>query len=168
MTTASWKRCTIGNRLMLYFLDCPLSRNHSAVAPRPIYCCSFLGGLLRLHDMVDGLGCGATEPASASTSGRAVRVLSKLVTVSSNHATAAPGVPDNLIAAPAAANLRLWLYDPRKMDGAGLASGIFLQNMPATSGWKFIPAYPDGSLYLYLEPGNYQLDTVEPPRMAAT
>jgi len=111
---------------------------------------------------------GATEPASASTSGRAVRVLSKLVTVSSNHATAAPGVPDNLIAAPAAANLRLWLYDPRKMDGAGLASGIFLQNMPATSGWKFIPAYPDGSLYLSLAPGNYQFDTVEPSGMAAT
>lgn len=69
--------------------------------------------------------------------------------------------PATLLPAPATANLRLWLHDPRGSATTPLATGIFLQG-PGDAAWQFVPAQPDGSLNLQLAPGSYQFDTVEP------
>src|SRR5471032_736751 len=155
---------------MLYFL---LTHYQGTLVPS----CRFLSTAFLFIAICDFSACAtwatagdvsAREPVSESASGPRVRTLTDLITVSSSRATASPVAPDNLIATPAAANLRLWIYDPRTAHGKSLATGIFLQNIPTTAGWKFAPANPDGSLYLSLAPGNYQFDTVEPHGMAAT
>jgi M6 family metalloprotease-like protein len=78
-----------------------------------------------------------------------------------------PPVPGSLKAAPAGTNLKLWLYDPR--TSTPLATGIFLQNLTANTGFQFVGANSDGSLHLTLTAGSsYQFDTVEPNGASAT
>jgi M6 family metalloprotease-like protein len=104
----------------------------------------------------------ATTPALDTASAQHIHVLATPVVISPRARVAAPAIPDNLAAAPASANLRLWIYDPRTPNPSGLATGIFIQDLAATSGWQFVPANPDGSVYARLAPGNYQFDTIEP------
>lgn len=109
-------------------------------------------------------------PAPAINSVASVKpvVLTTTVTANPNVAPPAPPVPTELMAAPAGANLKLWLYDPRSAGSLGLATGIFLQNLATNSAWQFVAANADGSLYLLLAAGTYQFDTVEPNGVASS
>ncbi|MGZ5199113.1 MAG: DUF4214 domain-containing protein [Telluria sp.] len=109
-----------------------------------------------------------TAPAINSVTGRSVNVLATQVVAAAQTGIATPPVPSALTSAPAGANLKLWLYDPRVASGAALATGIFIQNITTNSAWNFVAANADGSLYQQLAPGSYQFDTVEPNGTAST
>ncbi|MES2128371.1 MAG: hypothetical protein V4463_13975 [Pseudomonadota bacterium] len=53
------------------------------------------------------------------------------------------------------------LIDP--LAHAPLATGIFLNRLAGAAGFQFFPAGSDGTVALQLDPGRYQVDTVEPP-----
>jgi M6 family metalloprotease-like protein len=103
-----------------------------------------------------------TAPAINSITGRNVNVLTTQVVAAAQTGIAAPLVPSVLATAPAGTNLKLWIYDPRVPSGAALATGIFIQNLSTNSGWTFVGANADGSVYQQLAAGNYQFDTTEP------
>ena len=73
---------------------------------------------------------------------------------------APPVIPSNLASAPAEANLKLWIYDPRNPTVKLPPRGIFIA--PAGGSFIYKAAATDGSLYLPLAPGLYTFDTVEP------
>ncbi|MGH8854294.1 MAG: DUF4214 domain-containing protein [Telluria sp.] len=102
-------------------------------------------------------------PAIGSATVKAPVILSTQVVARPPALPAAPPVPAILAAAPAGANLKLWLYDPRSSTGAALATGIFLRNVTANGGWAYVGANADGSLYQQLAAGvSYEFDAVEP------
>jgi hypothetical protein len=110
----------------------------------------------------------AAVPAINSVTTVKPAVLTTQVIANANTAPPAPPVPSTLAAAPAGATLKLWIYDPRSTGSQGLATGIFLQNLTANTGFQFISANADGSLYLTLAAGTYQFDTVEPNGLASS
>lgn len=107
-----------------------------------------------------------TAPAINSVSGRNVNVLATQVIATQQNGNAAPPVPSALSTPPAGTNLKLWIYDPRSASGAAMNTGIFIQNLSTNSGWTFVAANADGSVYQNLQPGNYQFDTTEPNGMS--
>lgn len=113
-------------------------------------------------------GCTGFTPANVvdPTVSPGIHVVANRVIVATVGAARAPEVPQNLIAAPAAANLRLWIYDPRTENGRGLATGIFIRSAKPRADWSFTAANPDGSVYLALDPGDYEFDAVAPNGMA--
>lgn len=108
----------------------------------------------------------ATLPLVNAVTPKDVTILTKTIVVSSTGSGTVPAVPGSLSATPAGANLKLWLYDPR--TSTGLGTGIFLQNITANTGFQFVSANSDGSLYQTLAAGSYQFDTVEPNGSSAT
>lgn len=110
----------------------------------------------------------AMPPFVNAVTTKEVTVLTNTVVISGNgSAGPVPAVPGSLKAAPAGTNLKLWLYDPR--TSTPLATGIFLQNLTANTGFQFVGANSDGSLHLTLTAGSsYQFDTVEPNGSSAT
>jgi M6 family metalloprotease-like protein len=107
--------------------------------------------------------------AGGSSAGSAVVPVAPVVLSTHVVATApvlhAVTVPTRLAPAPAGANLKLWLYDPR--SGAALATGIFVRNVTDDGAWQFVGAHADGSLYLQLAAGTrHEFDGVEPTGLA--
>ena len=56
-------------------------------------------------------------------------------------------------AAPAGANVKLWIYNPANKKAAAGSSGLFIQSNAGE--WKFYPANADGSFYLALSTGTH-------------
>ncbi|MEI6407222.1 MAG: hypothetical protein WCO85_06820 [Actinomycetes bacterium] len=72
--------------------------------------------------------------------------------------------PAVLTPEPIAANLKLWLSDPRDVKSGLSGGGIFYWN--ATQNFPFVPANNDGSIYLVVPAGEYSIDSVEGPGLA--
>jgi M6 family metalloprotease-like protein len=103
----------------------------------------------------------AAPPAMNSVSAVPVRALAGVRPVMAPAPAPVPVAPADLGPAPAGFNVKLWIGDP--LTGAALAGapGIFVR--PDGGDWVSHRANPDGSLWLALAPGEYEVDTVEPP-----
>ncbi|MFN8381678.1 MAG: hypothetical protein U0V02_07050 [Anaerolineales bacterium] len=69
-------------------------------------------------------------------------------------------VPSSVANAPEGTNVKLWLADPRSPEKPLVGGGVFLQ--PPGADWYFTPANDDGTIFLTLESGEYQIDSTEP------
>ena len=74
-------------------------------------------------------------------------------------------IPSQITTAPAGTNVKLWISDPRSPASGLVGSGIFYWQ--GSNPAKYVPANPDGSLYLSLPLGTYAVDTVEGPGLAS-
>lgn len=71
-----------------------------------------------------------------------------------------PVAPGNLATAPAEANFKIWIYDPRNPTIKLASDGIFLKR--SDTNYVFYKASADGTLNLNLGVGNYAFDVLEP------
>lgn len=99
-------------------------------------------------------------PINSVTKSQPVAYPKEIVAVDKSLAAEKLVVPSDITDAPAGTNVKLWLSDPRSPEKALTGGGIFLQ--PPGGDFNFIPANDDGTLFLTLESGEYQIDSTEP------